>query len=310
MKNFIYLNDHKMYSLATQHFAGLAEALVGIDQELEGTAKHLAELFKAEQRGVDKRYVQDYAYTLFEKQLMQEQKVLELDPTAINEREDILPEASRLHFVKVTGKAVFIDAPSMISNLERFNKIGEAITFVTNYGDINRLHEDYRNLVDKVNQSSANKHMKQTKLKELERAYQQSTDIKQLVKNSNLHADQNFIESVSLLLDYGYKDQFEVQIKGSQAIFSSLLAKDYLREAEQQIVRRYAKISDRSFTLFGVVTQNPYDKEDMAAGSLDAKSIKEAVINLALQLSNVDTNFAGRGSGEIILDPIAVYTEI
>lgn len=299
-----------MYSLAAQHFAGLAESLVGVDQELEGTAQHLAELFKAEQRGVDKRYVQDYAYTLFEKHLIEVEKVLTLDREALDTREDILPEASRLSFVKVTGKAVFLDAQTMIENLKRFNKIGEAITFVTNYGDLNRLHEEYRSLVEKVNQSSANKHMKQNKLKELERAYQQSTDIKELVKHSNLHADQSFIESVSLLLDYGYQDQFEIQLKGSQALFSSLLSQEYLRETQQQIVRRYAKLTDRSFTLFGVVTQNPHDKEDMSSESLNAKSIKEAVINLALQLSNVDTNFAGRSSGEITIDPIAVYTEL
>ncbi|MEZ0369201.1 MAG: hypothetical protein ACAI44_08970, partial [Candidatus Sericytochromatia bacterium] len=192
----------------------------------------------------------------------------------------------------------------------RFNQIGEAITFVTHYGDLNRMHEEYKGLIEKVNQSSANKHMKQTKLKELERVYQQSTDIKELVKSSHLHTDQNFIDKVSLLLDYGYKNLFELQIKAGPGLFAAVLEEGCLREPHDLIVRRYAKQTDRRITLFGVVTQHPQAKADPGPLNTEAGSIKEAVINLAMQLSNVDTQFAGKTSNEITLDPIAVYTEL
>ena len=311
MKNLIYLNDHKLYSLATQLFEGLAEALVGDSEAVAaGDGRRLAELFKAEQRGIDKRYVQDDAARIVEQHLLSIGKVLELDAEALSDSDADLPaQAAGYSFVRVSGRAVLIDAQNMIHNLRRFNQIGEAITFVTHYGELNRMQEEYQGLIEKVNQSSVTKHIKQNKLKELERAFQDSTDIKKLVKNSHLHADQTFIENVSLLLDYGYQDLFEIQIKTGPALFAAQLNPDYLREPASQMVRRYAKVTDRRFTLFGIITQNPHDKHDESART-DAKSIKEAVINLALQLSNVDTQFAGKLSNEITIEPIAVYSEI
>lgn len=284
MKNFIYLNDYRLDSLGMQ-------------------------LFEEAGAATSDKVAQDRAFLRLEAELGKRGKVLEVDQDSVGDS-DVLAQAVDYHFVKVTGKAVFIDAQTMIANLGRFNQIGEAITFVTHYGELNRMHEEYRDLVDKVNQSSANKHMKQNKLKELEKAYQQSTDIKELVKGSHLHTDQNFMDMVSLLLDYGYQDQFEMQLKAGGAIFAGVLAPDKLREPARLVVRRYAKQSDRRFTLFGVVTQHPQAKSEPGAPSGDATSIKEAVINLALQLSNVDTQFAGKLSNEVTLDPIAVYTEL
>lgn len=42
----------------------------------------------------------------------------------------------------------------------------------------------------------------------------------------------------------------------------------------------------------------------------DYESIKEALMNLVSHLSNVEATFTGRLSNEIIIDPIALYTDI
>ena len=71
---------------------------------------------------------------------------------------------------------------------------------------------------------------------------------------------------------------------------------DILRQADKKTEKKF--LSDFSYTLF----------EQKLLGS--TPSMKEAIMNMVANLTNVEETFIGRLSNEVIIDPIALYTEL
>jgi hypothetical protein len=115
------------------------------------------------------------------------------------------------------------------------------------------------------------------------------------------------------VLNYGFQDQLEIQMELDESIFSANLNRSFLREPEELIVRKYSRKTEVEFTLFGIITQHQrdeFEEQDDLEKNEDYENIKEALMNLVSSLSDVENTFTGRLSNEIIIDPIALYTEL
>lgn len=67
----------------------------------------------------------------------------------------------------------------------------------------------------------------------------------------------------------------------------------------------------KEFVMFGMVTQSSSSTgREMSTEEKEYSSIKEALMVLVTALSNVEGSFTGRLNNEVIIDPIAVYTEL
>ena len=86
--------------------------------------------------------------------------------------------------------------------------------------------------------------------------------------------------------------------------------RSFLREPEELVIRKYSRKTEVEFTLFGIITQHQREKIEELEEKKDYDSIKEALMNLVSHISNVEATFTGRLSNEIIIDPIALYTEL
>jgi hypothetical protein len=137
------------------------------------------------------------------------------------------------------------------------------------------------------------------------------TDIGRIAKEQGLRQDEKFLESLALLLSYGFGDQLEVQQSLGSKVFSANLKRKALRENEALLIRKYSRITERDLIVFGMVTQGLGNAAKDPAGAEDeVTNMKQALINLVNQLSALESSFTGRMTDEIIIDPIAIYVEL
>ncbi len=141
--------------------------------------------------------------------------------------------------------------------------------------------------------------------------------VKDLAQSTGLRQDPEMLKNLGYLLDYGFQDQFEVQMQVGEYKFSAILKREYLRESEEMLVKKYSRFSQVPFVLFGTVAQYPTesssDLDSEATDLQDPSSIphlKEAIMNLVGNLSDLESSFFGKLENEIVFDPIALYREI
>lgn len=310
IKNFIYLDEEKMYSLSSQLFEGVTEYVLnestsekGESEEQKGpvgSGRILGDILKNSERNTEKKFLNDYSYTIFEKKLIDDEMVRVVSS---DEGEDSQVGSDK-SFIKITSKATFNDINTINNTLKNFNKIGKALAHITNFQEISAVREQ----LEKAKQNTKDRNQKnklQTQLKSMT-----NTNINKLATESGLQQDQGFLDDLSFVLTYGFQDQLEVQMEFVESIFSANLNRLCLREPEELVIRKYSRKTEVEFTLFGIITQHQREKLDELEENEDYQSIKEALMNFVSHLSNVEAKFTGRLSNEIIIDPIALYTEI
>lgn len=308
IKNFIYLDEEKMYSLSSQLFEGVTEYVLnestsekGESEEQKGpvgSGRVLGDILKNSERNTEKKFLNDYSYTIFEKKLIDDERVRIISS---HDREDSQVGTDK-SFIKITSKATFNDINTINNTLKNFNQIGKALAHITNFQEISEVREQ----LEKAKQNTKDRNQKsklQTQMKSM-------TNINKLATDSGLQQDQSFLDDLSLVLTYGFQDQLEVQMEFVESIFSANLNRSYLREPEELVIRKYSRKTEVEFTLFGIITQHQREKLSELGESEEYGSIKEALMNLVSHLSNIEATFTGRLSNEIIIDPIALYTEI
>lgn len=139
-KLFIYLDEYKMYSLSSQLFEGLTEEIVQISsrskeetEEQKGplrSGKLLADIVSDSEGRQERRFLYDYAYTVFEQQLIDDGRVVTVSPTK-------RPESDAFdtpHFVKVSGRMTFHDLAAIQRTAREINRFMTAIQYVSTSG--------------------------------------------------------------------------------------------------------------------------------------------------------------------------------
>ena len=312
IKNFIYLDEYKMYSISSQIFEGITEYLIDHQEDTKqenstevvptGSGRIMANILKSESGTQEKRFLHDYNYTLFEEELEKSGKVLCLSNENIDEE---ISQIDNVGFIKVRGKAIFNDMNILKSTIKNINELGKAIFIITSFSEM----EEIRNQFEKAAENTKDRNQK-AKLKQ---RFKNSTNIEKLAKDSGLHLDDDFLKNLAFILDYGFQDQFEVQMPIEPYIFSSNFNRKYLREDENLLVRKYSRIAEKEFVLFGTVAQSsndPIDNQEVDNEVYEFQHLKEAIMLCVEKLTVMESSFVGRLTNEIIIDPIAVYREI
>ena len=310
IKNFIYIDEYRMYSISSQIFEGVTEHIVShretqADSSEQqkgpvGSGRVLADIIKSGFGTQEKKYLHDYSYKLFEDYLITADKILNIDASNVN---DAILKIDTRSFVKVRAKATFNDINMIKSTLEKFNEIGEAISYVANFKNIDEARKQLQALENQIKDGNEKTRLRH-KMKELEAK-----------TKTALIQDKTFLDKTRLLLEYGFQDQFEVQMKIDKHLFSADLKRQYLRENEHLLVRKYSRHAEKEFVLFGTVAQSSKQPketivEDVAEDAEPTPHMKNALKNILDALSGMESTFTGRLNNEIIIDPIAIYCEL
>ena len=314
IKSFIYLDEYKMYSISSQIFEGITESLVsyqGSTTEKEeeqkgefGSGRIMADILKSESGTEEKKYLHDYSYTLFEDHLRESGNILSFSADNIDKK---IEEIDNAGFIEVKGRIVFNDMNILKSTIENFNELGEALAYITNFSEVEKVRQQ----LEEMERSS--KYKKQRA--KIRQQLKSGVDIKKLARERGLNMDTKFLEKLTFALNYGFQDQFAVQMPMGGYTFSADCKRDALREDEYSLMRKYSRFAEKEFVLVGTVAQSSsasidYQKSEGDGDHSESQHLKEAVMNLVEGLSQVESEFSGKLPYEIIVDPIAIYREI
>jgi hypothetical protein len=319
MNSFLYLDEYEMYSLSAQIFGGLTESVVEFsekgrsDNESQkgpvGSGRLMADIASEHSGKQERKFLQDYAYTLFEKRLTEVGKLLDLSQT--------LPASFRADIqgtslLKVTGQALFTDVHLLTNLMTEFNNIGEALTYITNFKQLSDLKET---LEARIN-ATADRNQKAA----LREQIKTMADIKGLAKTAGLHQDPTFLKHLSYLVTYMMKDAFDVRVSLSgphdeEICFISPLSRESLREPCDAIIRKYSRRCEEPLTVVGIVTQGKGKKAATSEPSSindeeKQKNFGAALLEMANATATIEDSFFGRLDKEYVIDPIAVFRQL
>lgn len=307
IRSILYLDEQKLYSLSSQVLEGLTEYLLtqtSAESEKSeaqkgpvGSGRALADAMKQSTTSVERRVLHDHAFSLFEGKLLESELVTEVSASTASG--PLLLKS----FVRVSAPASFIDAAKLTNLLGSFNRIGEALAYVTNNESIQAANaavdEAKANIKDKA------------KLAELTKKAKSLTDAAQLAKATGLYQDPKFLEGLALLTEFAFAGQLEIQQRVGSLLYSTPLKRESLREPEGLMIRKYSRRTERSLVVLGLVTQTAAPTKTVTA-PMDFKptNMKEAVTNLVDHIAAMESTLSGKIENEIVIDPVAVYVAL
>jgi hypothetical protein len=332
-KLFIYLDEYKMYSISSQLFEGLTEEIIqyqakGKKEKEEqqgpiGSGRLLGDILSETDGRAERRFLFDYAYTIFERRILEEGHVCCISEESSKEE---LVDIESKSFIKVTGNVSFNDFTEVRKTLNELNQMSDALHYVATH-EARNLH------------ITALRHQLETAPHDRKKQIHQ--EIKSLSSTVRKEAiDEEYIKKLAYVLDYGYGDHLEAQFalgpsaNAKHSFVTAVLSRESMREAMAMEIKKYSRRPQQRFTVLGVVTQcgkrnlldspiqettKPSDSlESLSAGqdamasseSMDSSHLKIHIGSMVENIANIEKSFTGCLDNEIIIDPIAIYREI
>lgn len=306
IKSFIYLDDYRMYSFSSQLFEGITQYILKEDvqaaeEQHEQKGRILSGMFMADMMfqknaQTEMRYLHDFAFNLFEKELVERDMLYEVQPE--NTIEDLRDKG----FVKIKGKIIFEDYTKILYMLEHFNEIGRSLGELQNAA----LIEEMKNFKSQtiVTNDREQKNKKKQVDKRIDKLFEDQ------LKQQGLIIDEKARENIHRILSFGYRDCYEMRLsmENSPTQYSAIINQEYLKESETSLISKYSRLTEKEFTLIGVVSQAGSPKAIVPR--IDGNDLKSAVVNIVEKMAELESQFNGRTENECIIDPIAIFTEI
>jgi hypothetical protein len=274
IKNFIYLDEYKMYSLSSQIFEGITEYVLNISQNEENKESIrkedygvLADILKKGYQTEEKKYLHDYSYTIFEKHLIDKDKVVDINNIEMDSK--FIENINSKSFVKIKGKITFNDMNRISNTIENFNEMSRALLISQN------PNPNFKDINERLNEKKLN---------------------------------EDFLKSLKYIFDYGFGNQLEIQLEYNNYLFSTQIKRKYLREDESILVKKYSRKTEKEFVVFGIITQSHNSNHTNI--EYQEKHMKIQLMNIVSTLTNAEQTFTGKLENEIMIDPIAIYTEL
>lgn len=265
IRDFIYVDADRLYSLYSQVFEGVASSIiesyfasnVATEEQkgkpLQGSSQS-EQLTETSQR-TESKSLYDHMYNRLEDRLNPQIT----DASVIN-RENYKDVLENVVMIKITGTAEIEDYQRLTVFLGRFNELGGAI----GYSQIQTLKQAVEKQWEKRQEeieNSRDRNTRKTGLDKLQRdkdKFQKSV-IEYLAKQG-LHQDEQLMANLGLLIEIFYPDGFEVIITPDQErdiVYRGVLAQNWLRISPHFLRSLYGTTVSAKWTMVGKVTYIP-----------------------------------------------------
>jgi hypothetical protein len=310
LRNFIYLDTQKLYSIYSQLFNGFTESFISESSNIEtkgenqkgplGSGHSLNDLLEVASKSVEKKFLHDQAYSKLENYLEEELLLQEVISNSTEVTVDLLEGKP---FVKIKALVRFDNYEKIKNFFRDFNKIGLAISSLSHFekvkGLVATLEEEKSLLRDKG------------KIREIEQKINNLKDFKEIAKSTGLQQDSAFLEQLTTIMQFGYDNEFALSQEIDSKVFTTYLNREFLRESPELIVRKYHQASFKEIVVIGSISQNglienQYQHNEKA----DFANMREALDNLLGMYVGVEKSITGLMRNEIVIDPIAAYFEL
>ena len=305
-KQFLYLDEQKMYSLSSQLFEGITEYILNENQSSEneetkqngplGSGRIMADVINSTIKSTEKKFLHDHSFILLENELLKRNHILYIDDNTTITNDDL----EKFSFIKIKAKAIFNDINKINELFENYNSLGESLTYLRIEGEIEKILQNIPDGLSEKELTQINQKIKMLRKKD--------NIIKEAEKN-NLRKDDDFLKNLSLLTNYGFSEDFEIQQRINNLLFTSTLNRKNLRESEKSLIKKYSRQSEKEIIILGIITQT-LKENTLEIKQIEGRNMKEGLSNIIEHLANIERSLFGKAPNEIIIDPIAVYIEL
>lgn len=311
IKSILYLDEPKLFSLSSQILEGITEYLLtettsGKEQAESqkgpvGSGKTLANAMKSSSTSVERRVLHDYAFSLFEDKLLETDRLLDINLSP--DLEQVKQKLAGTPFVRVSAPVTFIDPAKISSLLRDFNRVGEALAYITHFEEIKKSIAELENTKTAARDKSRHA--------ELARLKKQLSDPGQMAKAIGLYNDPKFLENLGMITEFAFADQLELQQKVDELLFSTHLKREHLRESVGLLIRKFSRKTEKSLVVLGLVTQTAAPANTKVRGDdFKPTDLKEGFTNMIDHIAVLESTLSGKRENEVIIDPIAVYVSL
>ncbi|WP_330565258.1 hypothetical protein [Pseudomonas yamanorum] len=310
MRNFLYLDEYKMYSLSSQLFEGVTDYILHesksqqSDSETQkgpvASGKLMAEIIETTSASIEKKFLHDYAYSIFEDKLSSSKKLINVDSSCNFEQLD--PRVSGNKFVRITARAQFLDSADVIKTLDTMVDIMDSISIISN-NDVRVA------IIEKLAELGENKNAKlssgplRAELSRLSKSQRPADE----VANEKIH-----YKHLSTILAHGFKSRLDISMQLSDCVVSADLKRKCLKDDEDFTFKTYSRVSNVELVILGIITQyRPIGfNDEHTTESSDSDNMRDVLRNSANAIHGLERQFTSGEGNEIVLDPIAVYLEL
>lgn len=312
MKNFVYLDEYKMYSMSSQIMEGVTEYIMQESREalssneMQGgpimSGRKMGEILENASSSLEKKFLHDYAYSIFESKLLQLNKIFSAKGNAS------LSEfsSSGKAMIRIKAPAQFIDATELSSVMRSLVDMQEALAIISRNDEREKVIAQLLKLDDPDSKSGRAGVLKK-QLSSLSEPPQHKIEL----DNDRLN-----YSSLAQLINQHLKDRLDVMMKAEDFLVRADLKRSCLKEDEDFIFKTYSRHTKVELVLVGIVTQlndptlpkTPNIFSESIGG--DEDRFRSKVIRAVDGLQQLDSLFLDGHGVEMVVDPIALYLEI
>ncbi|CAM3063724.1 DUF6414 family protein [Moritella viscosa] len=303
IKNFIYLDEQKLYSFSSQLFEGVTEYILNEnhiehkDKDIQkgklASGRVIANVIREASSSTTKKFLHDHSFNLFERELIQSNQIL--DVTADTQSFDDVCN-SKKSFIRIRAKGMFIDLHEIKSLFNNFSKISDALATLPAAEQLQALEKlkavDPKSSELKKKQSELDKNLNQISAKI-------ASGMPKRMANSFETVIDNFGDEIV---------RFQQEVSG--VVYSSCLSQEHLRESLKNIYRKYSRKTAKEFIVIGFISHADGTQKSGVEDVPAESNMLRHMIEMAENLYEIEQSFGGKADNEIIIEPIAIYTQL
>ena len=324
IRDFIYLDVERLYSLYSQVFEGVADRIIQsyIDSlQQTDSSKRVPFLQESDiktkvvevSRRTENKFLYDYMYNQLEDRIGG--AILEASSVTRDNYHEQLVDAFA---IKVVGTAEIEDFQRTKEITGQFNSLGAAIHYITTFNpEEARARERQIEELERRVEISKDKNARTRAEKALEIALQglQQSQRDQALAGG-LGFNREYLQYLSILVDTFYPERFDVTIvphSASGIAFRGVLDKKWLR-VHPNFLRSLYSGKALNWTMVGQITRfpDPVEKGDTVEESHETieQSLRDAYLTMTRQVYEIEKTFTvSKISTELIVSPLAIYRE-
>jgi hypothetical protein len=313
IRDFIYVDVDRLYSLYSQVFEGVGEKIIQsyinssakLDQQKGGIASGSATEAQVGEMSsrTESKILYDHMYNELESKL--KKSILEVSEITAN---DYIETLSKAFIIKVGGTAEIEDYNRLKVFMEKFNSLGEAVA----YSIIKAGESEIIELENKAKTASA------SDKKQLTDRIKGMRDPKLLSKNMGLHQDEKLLDNLKKFVEIFNPEGFEITIKPHQCyeniVFRGIVDKKWLRVKPEFLRALYSGLVNMQWTMVGQITFLPlkgFKLEESEVRVNTPDSLRDPFRAIFQGMRGFDSMFLeSQQRTEILVCPLAIYREV
>lgn len=279
LRDFIFIDKDRLYSLYSQVFKGIAESIVesfSISKEDTEREKKLEQSISDSSQKIRNVVLFDHIYNSLEEELTSQLLVVDEN----TEKAVLVPGT----FVKVTGTATLEDFERLLFFMKNFNEIGLAIATM----------QISNNSKQKTNASQTNS----------------KNSIEQYAKSNGLMLEKKYTESIVKIIENFHGIALDITIEPHSsrldAFFKATLDEKNMRISSNVLRQTYGYKPMMDWTIVGEITNVQNNLNETHSG------YSNTFTDMFTHIDEIDNSFEianDKNNSVIRIAPIAVYIE-